>query len=107
MDKIQVAGFAAVDEATKTRVLEIFEKGCKKFDRHFEDYKLNVHLKGLHAVGETKKTSAAPKEKYELHLRLHTPKKKFVASGVEWDLVKLAHTTVDAMQRELEHAQKK
>jgi ribosome-associated translation inhibitor RaiA len=101
MEKLQLVGFGDVDEQTKTRVTEIAQKQCKKFDRHFEEYQLALHLKGLHAAEKDKK------QKYELKVHLQTPKKKFTSSDTEWDLVKLAHATLESMEREVEHAKKK
>ena len=103
MENILLKGFNDVTVTIREHISELAKTAHGRLSERIGDCSLELHLKGLHRVDNK---AALPKEKYELHARLHVKGKAYTTQEVDYDLIKAVHAVLENIDREVEHSGK-
>ncbi len=98
--EIQYINLHLLNEREKSVLQGIIEDGSNKIERMLKDpSKFVVQVKLINATGKRKE--------YEITARVESPSATFSTDCVEWDLRKVSHEVIIALEKEITHRYKK
>jgi ribosome-associated translation inhibitor RaiA len=101
MDNFQIKGLEELNEGERKELQEILKRSYEKLKRKTKiDFDLKVSIKAY----SKDKENLVKRKKYSIQATITGTIRQFDASADDWDLKKVVHKVMNALETEIEHA---